>query len=248
MMSEHSISDVSDLPKGDRRVSTGAPSIVVFDVNETLIDIESLEVFFERVFGDRKVLREWFHQLILYSNVVTLAGYYEEFFALGCGVLAMLGTIHGVPIEPADLEELKASMASMPAHKDAAEGLRLLQEAGFRLMTLTNSPSGKKGTPLDRAGLAHFFEHQFSVERVLKFKPSPEVYRLVTEFLRVPPPAVCLVAAHTWDTLGAQAFGFSAGLVTRTGNAPLPVPGLPQPQAVAPDLVLLAKQMIALWR
>jgi 2-haloacid dehalogenase len=31
------------------------PSIIVFDINETLIDIESIGLFFERKFGDRKV-------------------------------------------------------------------------------------------------------------------------------------------------------------------------------------------------
>lgn len=224
------------------------PSIIVFDVNETLIDIESLEPFFEKKFGNRRVLREWFNQLILYSNVLSLAGYYETFFALGQGVLEMLGTIYGVSIKPADLEELRISMLSMPAHTDVPEGLRLLQEAGFRLMTLTNSPPSDGGTPLERAGLAHFFERQVSVHSVRRFKPAPEVYHLITELLHVPPAQICLVAAHTWDTLGAQSVGFSAGLVTRTGNAVLPVSGLPQPQVVAPDLLQMARQIIALWR
>ena len=31
------------------------PSVVVFDVNETLIDIEGLNPLFERVFGDGRV-------------------------------------------------------------------------------------------------------------------------------------------------------------------------------------------------
>jgi 2-haloacid dehalogenase len=44
-----------------------APSVCVFDVNETLLDIEFIEPMFQRLFGDRKVLREWFGQLILYS-------------------------------------------------------------------------------------------------------------------------------------------------------------------------------------
>lgn len=226
----------------------GTPSIIVFDVNETLIDIESLEPFFEKKFGDRRVLREWFNQLILYSNVLTLAGYYETFFVLGQGVLEMLGTIYGVSIEPADLEELRISLLSMPAHTDVPEGLRLLQEAGFRLMTLTNSPPSDERTPLERAGLAHFFERQVSVHSVRRFKPAPEVYQLITELLQVPPSQICLVAAHAWDTLGAQRVGFSAGLVTRRGNAVLPVRGLPQPQAVAPDLLQMARQIIALWR
>jgi 2-haloacid dehalogenase len=225
-----------------------APSILVFDVNETLIDIESIAPFFEKKFGDGRVLREWFNQLILYSNAITLAGHYQSFFALGQGVLEMLGSIYGVTIDAADLAELRINMLSMPAHTDVPEGLRLLKEAGFRLMTLTNSPPDKDGSPLERAGLAHFFEHQFSVDRVRRFKPAPEVYHLVTERLNVPPSAICLVAAHTWDTLGAQSVGFYAGLMTRTGNAPLPVHGLPQPQVVAPDLVQMATQMIGLWR
>ena len=41
------------------------PSVLVFDVNETLLDIEALNPLFERVIGDRRVLREWFGQLVL---------------------------------------------------------------------------------------------------------------------------------------------------------------------------------------
>jgi len=230
------------------RNSSSGPSIIVFDVNETLIDIESIAPFFERLFGNRKILREWFNQLILYSNAITLSGYYQTFFTLGQGVLEMLGTIYGVSIRPSDVEELRAGMLSMPAHKDVPEGLRLLKDAGFRLTTLTNSPPDKDGSPLERAGLGHFIERQFSIDSVRRFKPAPQVYHLVAEQLDVPPSDICLVAAHTWDTVGAQSVGYSAGLVARPGNAPLPVKGLPQPQAVAPDLPGVAKQLIALWR
>jgi 2-haloacid dehalogenase len=224
------------------------PSIIVFDVNETLIDIESLEPLFVRMFGERRFLREWFNQLVLYSNAITLAGYYETFFALGQGVLKMLGTIYGVPVQQRDLDELSTRMGSMPAHKDVPKGLRMLKDAGFRLMTLTNSPPNSEGSAVDRSGLAPLIERQFSVDSVRKFKPAPEVYTGVAEMLGVSPSSICLVAAHTWDTLGAQSVGFAAGLVTRAGNAPLPVAGLPQPQAVAPDLPGVARQLIELWR
>ena len=45
-----------------------------------------------------------------------------------------------------------------------------------------------------------------------------------------------MVAAHVWDTIGAQSAGFSGALITRPGNAALPVPGLPQPTIIATDL------------
>src|SRR5215470_11282834 len=63
------------------------PSICVFDVNETLLDIEFIAPLFQRLFGDSKVLREGFGQLILYSASITLSAPYTTFFGLdrACG-------------------------------------------------------------------------------------------------------------------------------------------------------------------
>jgi 2-haloacid dehalogenase len=231
------------------RWKDGRPSVVVFDVNETLIDIESLSPLFERVFCDGRVLREWFGQLVLYSMTTTLSGLYEDFFALGQGVFEMVGAVHGVAIEAADVEALRKGLLTMPAHPDVEEGLRELKRAGFRLATLTNSPPNPLGNcSLEHAGLADHFERQFSVEAVRAFKPSRLVYRMVAEDLGVAPSACCMVASHVWDTIGAQSVGFSAGLITRPGNAPLPVLGLPQPDVVAPDLPALAARLIEHWR
>jgi len=80
--------------------SAVVPSICVFDVNETLLDIEFLSPLFQRLFGDNKVMREWFGQLILYSEAITLSGRYTTFFTLGQGVLQMLGSIHNVSLLP----------------------------------------------------------------------------------------------------------------------------------------------------
>jgi 2-haloacid dehalogenase len=55
-----------------------------------------------------------------------------------------------------------------------------------------------------------------------------------------------MVAAHVWDTIGAQKVGFGGALITRRGNAPLPVDGLPQPDIIARDLGELAEQLIKL--
>jgi 2-haloacid dehalogenase len=231
------------------RPNDGQPSIVVFDVNETLVDIEALSPLFERVFGDRRVVREWFGQLVLYSMTATLAGLYEDFFALGRGVLEMVGAVHGVAVEAADVEALREGLLTMPAHPDVEEGLRELKRAGFRLATLTNSPPNPHGkSPLEHAGLAGHFERQLSIEAVRAFKPSPLVYRMVAEELGAAPSDCCMVASHVWDTIGAQSVGFSAGLITRPGNAPLPVAGLPQPDIVAPDLPAFAARLIGSWR
>src|ERR1700739_411159 len=213
------------------------PPVLVFDVNETLIDIEALAPLFGELFGDERVLREWFGQLVMYSMTATLAECYVDFFRLGQGVLRMLADIYRVDVTDDDVHRLQALMSTMPAHRDAAEALPVLRDNGFRLVTLTNSPhrSGTR-TPLENAGLAELFEQQFSVESCRAFKPSPSVYRYVCQELGVVPADCMMVAAHVWVTLGAQNVGFSAALVTRPGNPPLPVDGLPQPDLVVSDL------------
>jgi 2-haloacid dehalogenase len=245
-MAEHVINNVS--PSAQDRGAAVVPSICVFDVNETLLDIEFLAPLFQRLFGDRKVLREWFGQLILYSDAITLSGFYTTFFTLGQGVLKMLGSIHNVSIQKDDIEELRTRLLTMPAHPDVPAGLKQLKDAGFRLVTLTNSPPEPQASPLKHAGIDGWFEKSFSIDRVRRFKPAPQVYHMVAEELDVPPAAICMVAAHVWDTIGAQSIGCSGALITRPGNALLPVHGLPQPQAVAADLPDLAMQLIKLWR
>jgi 2-haloacid dehalogenase len=230
------------------RMDAVAPSVCVFDVNETLLDIEFIAPLFQRLFGDRKALREWFGQLILYSDAITLSGPYTTFFTLGQGVLKMLGSIHNVTITEADVDELRTRMLTMPAHADVPAGLKQLKDAGFRLVTCTNSPPDPRTSPLKHAGIDGWFERSFSIDRVRRFKPAPQVYHMVAEELGVSPAAICMVAAHVWDTIGAQSIGCSGALIARPGNAPLPVHGLPQPQVVAPDLPAVATQMIQLWR
>lgn len=220
------------------------PSVLVFDVNETLLDIESIAPLFGELFGDERMLREWFAQLVMYSMSITLAGNYVTFPVLGQGVLRMLGDIHQVNVTENDAERLKTALLTMPAHPDVADGLAALRDNGFRLVSLSNSPPNPDGpTALQHSGLAGFFEHQLSVDARGVFKPSPAVYRYACETLGVAPADCMMVAAHVWDIIGAQNVGFGGALITRRGNAPLPVDGLPQPNVVAKDLRGLAERL-----
>jgi 2-haloacid dehalogenase len=218
------------------------PSVLVFDVNETLIDFESMTPLFERVFGDPRVMREWLGHLIMYSMTATLSGLYVDYFTLGQGLLKMVADIHGLMVTEQDAGLIKEGMLSMPAHPDVTKGLKMLRDSGLRLVTLTNSPPNPGGeSPLERAGLGGYIERQFSIEACRAYKPSSQVYHYVSQELGVAPSSCMMVAAHVWDTVGAQSVGFSSALITRPGNAPLPVPGLPQPNIVVPHLEALGR-------
>ncbi|MFC3774095.1 haloacid dehalogenase type II [Mycolicibacterium holsaticum] len=220
------------------------PSVLVFDVNETLLDLDTLKPYFARLFGDESMQRAWFGELVTYSMAATLAGYYTDFFTLGRAVLDMLADIRGIDVTDADREELVDAMQTMPAHPDVAPGLQRLLDLGYRLATLTNSPPRQQGpSPLETAGLGAYFERRLSVDALRVFKPCPELYRDAARQLGVGVSDCMMVAAHMWDLIGARAAGFSAALITRTGNAPLPAPGLPLPTLIASDIEQLAIEL-----
>ena len=218
---------------------------LVFDVNETLLNIDALEPFFRRIFGQPGKMREWFAQLILYSQALSLSGRQVPFEALGGGILKMLGEVHDVAVSDDDVRALGHDISTLPLHTDVAPTLDRLASAGFRMVTLTNSSSGGARDPLADAGVADRFEHRFTVTKVGRFKPSPATYQQVTDTLEIGPDRCLLIAAHTWDTLGAQAMGWKAALLTRGANAPLLVENVPQPDFVETDLTDLAPALIS---
>ena len=64
--------------------------LIVFDVNETLLDLQTMEPTFERIFGDKKDMRLWFANFIMYSAALTVAGCYVPFTDIGGAVMKML--------------------------------------------------------------------------------------------------------------------------------------------------------------
>ena len=216
--------------------------VIVFDVNETLLDLEAIRPAFDRIFNDPAAMRLWFADLILYSEALTLAGVYVPFTDIGAAVLRMLAATRDLAITDADAAELTDLFATMPPHPEVPAALRRLRDHGFRLFTLTDNTLAISGRQLAAGGLIDLFERRFSVdETVRRHKPAPEAYHSVATALELEPGDICLVASHVWDTIGAGAAGWQTGLILRGGNAPLDVG--PQPDYIGKDLDVIADQL-----
>jgi 2-haloacid dehalogenase len=222
------------------------PRVIVCDVNETLLDLSAMDPDFTEVFGDARVLQEWFSTVLLYSEVATLAGPYTEFAAIAGAALDMTAAARGVMLSPEQRTRILRGMLRLPAHPDVLEGLQIMQRAGLRLVTLTNSAPAAVEQQLANAGLASLFERSFSVDPVRRFKPAPEAYRSVADTLGVPMGQLRLVAAHAWDVVGALRAGCAAAFVARPGKALYPLG--PQPDIVAPDFREVARRVVAAER
>jgi 2-haloacid dehalogenase len=217
--------------------------VIVFDVNETLMNLDTLRPTFDRVFNDAAAMRLWFAGLITYSEALTLSGVYVPFTDIGGAVLRMLAATRGITIGDADAAELTERFATMSPHPEVPAALRRLRDHGFRLFTLTDNTLEISGRQLEHAGVIDVFERRFSVdESVKRHKPAQEAYHFVAAELGLDPRDICLVACHVWDTIGAQSAGWRAALILREGNAPLDVG--PQPDYIGNDLDEIADQLI----
>src|ERR1700689_2225114 len=102
---------------GDRSLgldcqTMAARPLIVFDVNETILDLRTMEPIFERIFGDKRDMRLWFANLIMYSAALTVAGCYVPFTDIGAAVMKMMADKHGIKIDDADKEELKEKFST----------------------------------------------------------------------------------------------------------------------------------------
>ena len=216
--------------------------LIVFDVNETLLDLKALDPHFERVFGSASVRTSWFATVLRNSLVSTVTGLYADFGKIAGASLTMTAEQHNVDLSDEDRNTILGTIRSLPAHPDVVPSLDKLKAAGFRLFTLTNSPPSVVEAQLKNSNLTGYFEASYSVDAVKTFKPAAEVYQMAARELGVPAGQIRLVAAHDWDVVGALNAGCTAAFIARPGKVLNPL--LPKPDIIGKDLVDVAEKII----
>jgi|SRR3990170_4348568 len=217
--------------------------LIVFDVNETLLDLEALDPHFERAFGNAAVRKTWFATVLRNSLVATITGQYADFGQIAGASLDMTAQQDMVDLSDVDRAAILGTIRNLPAHADVRPGLEKLKAAGFRLFTLTNSPPHVVEAQLQNANLSGFFERSFSVDAVRQFKPAAAVYQMTARELDVSVEQLRLVAAHDWDVAGAMSAGCAAAFIARPGKVLNPL--MPKPDIVGSDLLDIADRIMA---
>ena len=120
---------------------------------------------------------------------------------------------HGVEFADHDIEEVMRGYRTLEPFADAETGLERLK-AQYRLVALSNG---------DRWLLEHLtgnqigveFDAVVSVDEAGVFKPHPGVYRTAARVLGAEPREIMMVAAHSFDIMGARASGYRGAYVNR---------------------------------
>ncbi|MDA1258634.1 MAG: haloacid dehalogenase type II [Chloroflexi bacterium] len=220
------------------------PKVIVFDVNETLLDLSVLDEPFERHLGDASLRPLWFTQVIQTAITATMIGApYRRFGEIGASALQMVADRNGIELTVEARDEITGRMLSLPPHPDVPAGLQRLHDAGFRLAALTNSPPDAARAQLEAGGLISLFDNIMTVESVGAFKPDARVYRMAAAELGVETSDILMVAAHDWDIAGAMAAGCAGAFVARPGQVLNPY--FDRPDFVGRDILEVAELIVA---
>lgn len=200
------------------------PKMILFDVNETLLDLTALKESVGKALGGRpELLPLWFTTMLQYSLVTTVADRYSNFGDIGAACLRMVAKNHGIALDEDVAKRAISPILSLPPHADVVAAIERLREAGYRLVTLTNSSNAAIADQMKNSGLRKFFEKELSVEDVGLYKPHTHVYRWAARCVGVDVSECLLVAAHGWDVAGAKWAGMRTAFVARPGQQMFPL-------------------------
>ncbi|MYC28749.1 MAG: haloacid dehalogenase type II [Chloroflexi bacterium] len=147
---------------------------------------------------------------------------------------------HGVSYTAEGVREFMQVYMDLQPYGDAIDGLRTLG-ARYKLVALSNGEQWylekllANNVPVE-------FDAIISVDQVGAFKPSPGIYRKAAQRLKCEPGEIMMVAAHSFDILGAQACGFKGAYVNRY-NLPIEDSEY-QPDIIVEDFFQLAERLL----
>lgn len=195
------------------------PLAIVFDVNETLSDMSPMGQRFVEVGAPAYLAKLWFSNLLRDGFALTAAGSKGTF--AGIGAEALRGLLGGIPLnrdrEPA-VQHVMTGFTGLGLHPDVIPGVQALNDAGYRLATLTNGSARVADQLFTDAGIRDHFELLLSVEDAPAWKPAKTSYDHAATALGTTPEQMLMVAVHPWDIDGASRAGFATAWINRTGS------------------------------
>ena len=218
------------------------PQLLIFDVNETLLDTAAINTAINEALGDAEAANSWFRTLLHYSLVETVSGGNNDFSEIAEACLEMTAKQHDKALVPEERRVILRKFRQLSSFKDVADGLYRLKNAGFLMVVLSNGNLEAINEQLDFAGINQFFDRIFSIQSIGKFKPHPATYAYVLDRMEIATDKAMMVAAHPWDVLGASRAGLQTAFISRPGKFNYPL--APSYDYSADDLMLLADQLI----
>jgi 2-haloacid dehalogenase len=191
------------------------PKVVAFDVIETLFSLDPMKDTLKSIGLPAEALEVWFAQLLRDAMALEIVGDYKPFSDVARSALEVVMTKQGLEPAKDKVQQVLDGFTELPAHPDVAPAIKMLHDAGVRVLTLTNGSEKNTKQLLKNAELDDYIEKSISIDDVKHWKPSKEVYLYAAQKMGVEPKNMTLVAAHGWDIHGSNRAGLSTAYISR---------------------------------
>ncbi|MBL4834228.1 MAG: haloacid dehalogenase type II [Pseudomonas sp.] len=210
---------------------TQRPSVIVFDVIETLFPLEPIRAKLQGVGLPGAALEVWFAQLLRNAFALNATDSYRPFKEVALDALSAVASANGATLTEQQRAEIIGTFAQLDAYSDVAPGMQRLAEREVRMVALTNGSQEVTSKLLACAGVDELIELVISVDEVRLWKPRQEVYLHCAQRCGVEPSAMTLVACHGWDIHGAKNAGLGTAFLRRHGKTLSTIMGTPDHDA-----------------
>jgi 2-haloacid dehalogenase len=196
------------------------PSIrgYVFDAYGTLFDVNAVVEAGRAITADPMALSlAWRQKQLEYTWLRSLMGRYEDFWTVTEDALRWAIARLALPATEPDVRRLMDAYLSLACFPEVPSTLASL--AGRPRAILSNGAPNMLSAAVTSSGLTPHLDHVLSVDAVKTFKPSPAVYALGPQALKLPASDLLFVSSNAWDVAGAKSFGYQVAWCNRA-NAP----------------------------
>lgn len=212
---------------------------VVFDIIGTCFSLDLPRQRLVELGAPDYTVQLWFAQTLRDAFALSHAGGYRPLKEVLEAELPRTLKMIGVEASSVELSRVVTSFAELEPQPGALEAFRILVEAGWKLVALTNGSEESTRKLLDRAGALQRFGSILSCDAIQKTKPHPDVYDLPKQDAD---GDVWMVAVHAWDIAGAARAGLRTAFITQEEKEYLSI--YPQPELVTSDLILAASKIV----
>ena len=213
--------------------------IVVFDIIGTCFSLDKLQQQLTELGAPASTVKLWFSQALRDAFALSHAGGYQPLKEILQAELPRTLKLLEIELNSTQRSQVMEKLSQLELNQSAEAAFKLLTEAGYQIVALTNGSESATQKLLERAGVQKYFSQVYSCDAIALTKPHQNVYKMVeTDDLN----QTWLVAAHAWDIMGANEVGMKTAFVTQLEKDYLDV--YPQPQIMAENLLETARQII----
>ena len=207
----------------------------------TIFNPFSVDAVIEEKFPGKgtQLANAWRTRIFEYCWQRTLNGTYVDFWQVLDDALTFAFKAAKADLNPDVRATLMDAFLQLKPWPDSVEALQSMRKAGIRLAYVSNLTAKMLNTLSQNAGIAGYFEHVLSTDRVKAYKTDPRAYKMPEDAFKLPRKSIVFAAFGGWDAAGAKSFGLNTFWVNRAG-APMEELGV-KPDATGTTLTELTK-------